>query len=177
MDTESEIDNEGPSTPKKAVKRKHYAQKYRKEWESDNIFKDWIGRFLVMLIKRRHIKASKVKPSIKNIAAYFSKPSTSNETAGRTAELKLCAFVAEHNTSFMSIDHLTDLLKECFPDSNICSKIKLKRTKYAGTIKTVIGECHKMDLATKLKTEKFGILIDESTDWQHKNYVYFSKIL
>lgn len=35
------------------------------------------------------------------------------------AEIKLSAFMSEHNVSFLAADHLPELLKNCFPDSEI----------------------------------------------------------
>lgn len=35
------------------------------------------------------------------------------------AEIKLSAFMSEHNISFLAADHLPDLLQKCFPDSEI----------------------------------------------------------
>lgn len=152
MDSESD---EGPSTPKKkapTVSRKHYAQKYRHEWENEDLFKEWIAPVSDNIYKascklcdiklscelstlRRHItstqhkKAKNVKSTVQDLKQYFSKPTTSNDRKVATAELKLCAFVAEHCISFLAMDHLTDLLKECFPDSKIAGEIKLKRSK------------------------------------------------
>jgi hypothetical protein len=54
----------------------------------------------------------------------------------KTAEIILCALFAQ-NCAFLLIDHLVPLLKEIFPDSLICQKIKLKRTKATNIIKNV----------------------------------------
>jgi len=35
------------------------------------------------------------------------------------AEIKIAAFISEHNVAFLATDHLPGLLKECFPDSEI----------------------------------------------------------
>ena len=42
----------------------------------------------------------------------------------KTAEIKMATFVAEHNLPFTVMDHLSDLVKEAFPDSTIASKFK-----------------------------------------------------
>lgn len=35
------------------------------------------------------------------------------------AEIKISAFISEHNVAFLAADRLPGLLKECFPDSEI----------------------------------------------------------
>ncbi|XP_052131081.1 uncharacterized protein LOC127751482 [Frankliniella occidentalis] len=80
------------------------------------------------------------------------------------AELKLAGFVAAHDESFLKMDHLTDVLKDIFPDSKIAKGLSLKRTKTRGLVVNVIGEAEKEELVATLKTTKFSILTDESTD-------------
>lgn len=48
--------------------------------------------------------------------ASSSKPES---TKHEVAEVKLCGFLAEHNIAFSAMDHLVDVLKDCFPDSNV----------------------------------------------------------
>lgn len=80
------------------------------------------------------------------------------------AELKLTGFVAAHNEPFYKMDHLIDVMKEIFPDSNIAQKVSCKRTKTKGIIINVLGEDAKEKLITILKNTKFSILTGESTD-------------
>lgn len=79
-------------------------------------------------------------------------------------EIKLCAFLVDHNLSFRILDHLTPLIKECVPDSAIVKSVQLKSTKGAVIIKNVIGESEKEQLQNKLKSSLFSVLIDECTD-------------
>jgi len=79
----------------------------------------------------------------------------------KTAEIKLCGLLAEHNCAFLLVDHL---LKEIFPDSAVCQKMKLKRTKVTNIIKNVISPAEKQILCDKLNISKFSIMVDESTD-------------
>jgi len=76
----------------------------------------------------------------------------------------LTGYLAEHYISFNSIDHLEGLLKSIFPDSKICQKINLKRSKATNIINNVIAPCEKENLTYKLQHNQFSILIDESTD-------------
>ena len=67
---------------------------------------------------------------------------TSNVTVEqiKIAEIKLPAFVVEHNLSFQVMDHLSDLVKEIFPDSNLLAcNFKSKHTKTRSIIKNVLA--------------------------------------
>jgi len=55
------------------------------------------------------------------------------------SEIRLAAFFAEHNISFLTSDHLIDLLKETFDDSETIQGLNMKRTKTTAIIKNVIG--------------------------------------
>lgn len=75
----------------------------------------------------------------------------------------MSGFLAEHNISFLSIDH-EPLLKDIFPDSKICRTIKLKRIKATNIIKNVFAPIAKDILSKKLNNTKFSVMIDEFTD-------------
>lgn len=55
-----------------------------------------------------------------NISSTFSNTPDPLFEKVKTAEIKLCDLLAEHNCAFLLIDHLEPLLKEIFPDSSIC---------------------------------------------------------
>lgn len=84
----------------------------------------------------------------------------------KRAELKLCAFVAEHNLSLQVTECLVPLCKNIFPDSDIASKIASKRTKTSKIIKHAIGNNLLQLLYEKLKEPSmfFSIIMDETTD-------------
>lgn len=89
---------------------------------------------------------------------------TTLDIAVKKAEIKLAGFAAEHDIAFLAVDHLTDLLKDMFPDSPIAQKLALKKTKARQIITNVIGPTEKSELTDILLTKKFSILTDESTD-------------
>lgn len=62
------------------------------------------------------------------------------------------------------IDHLIPLLKEIAFDSKIIQQVAPGRKKCTSIIKNVVTPNFKASLANTLKTTKFSILIDESTD-------------
>ncbi|KAF0753708.1 E3 SUMO-protein ligase KIAA1586-like, partial [Aphis craccivora] len=84
-----------------------------------------------LLTIKKHANTSKHKGNF--ISMTDSKSITStlpkiDETAIRknnavkVSEIKLCGFLSEHKVSFLAVDHLSQLLKECFVDSEIAKK-------------------------------------------------------
>ena len=82
----------------------------------------------------------------------------------KRAELKMAAFVAEHNLPFSVMDHLSDLFKEIFPDSAIAMKFKSKHTKTRSIVRNILAKRFKTELIETLQKCKFSIIIDETTD-------------
>lgn len=168
---------------------KHRSQKYRKEWEKQ--FKHWLRpvasdqyraqctlcdssfRADISMVKR-HFSGDKHKLKASSgtfkgrelMNNFIAKGNTINPLNKQIkhAEIKLSAFVAAHNMPFSSMDHLVEVLSDCFPDSKIANGINLKRTKVTGVVNNVIGFHEKSRMATILQTTKFSILTDESTD-------------
>ncbi|CAG4957687.1 unnamed protein product [Colias eurytheme] len=92
--------------------------------------------------------------------------------ASQAIEIKLCGFLAEHNISFTTLNHLTTLLQSSVPDSEIIKKMQMKSTKGTAIIKNVIAEAEKERLQKKLQINRCSVLIYESTDWVHTNDVH-----
>jgi len=82
----------------------------------------------------------------------------------KSAEIKICGFLSEHNISFNTVDHLSKLIKHLFPKSEVAQGINLGRTKATRVVKNVIDKIHKEDIVNDLKTIPFSVIIDESTD-------------
>lgn len=146
---------------------KHRKQKYRHEWESDKLFKGWLKpekhnsfktkciicqvSFISELssikkhaVSKAHENAvNATKGSQKIFSTFLSNTQDPIADKVKTAEIKLSALLAEHNCAFLLVDHLIPLLKEIFPESAICQKLKLKRTKATNIIKNVIAPAEK----------------------------------
>lgn len=93
----------------------------------------------------------------------FSKKNEAKEQVSR-AEIKIAALIAEHNLPMKLCDHLIPLLKDIFPDSKIAQELQMGRTKVTGIVKHVLAENHFKEITEELRTKKFSILVDESTD-------------
>jgi hypothetical protein len=190
--SDGDSDNTVRNSPldKLKKKQKHRAQKYGSEWGNHPDFKFWLEPVpddplkaacklykksftaeLSVLKKHKstilHVKNSKAaNSSNKNIFSKFvgnNKPTKEEELVKKT-EIEICGFLAEHNIPFRVIDHLEAAMKKWFPDSKICQKVSLKRTKATNVIKNVIAETEKNELAKVISKTKFSVMTDESTD-------------
>ncbi|XP_008189191.1 uncharacterized protein LOC103311373 [Acyrthosiphon pisum] len=118
----------------------HKKQKFREDWTRMECFKKWLNPVKEDVMKaycsfckiqmiselstiKKHANTSRHKLNFKSMTGSKSIISTFpkiDETAIRknnavkVAEIKLCGFLSEHNISFLAVDHLSQLLKECF---------------------------------------------------------------
>lgn len=82
----------------------------------------------------------------------------------KEGELKLAAFIAEHDLSFNITEHLPKLIMSICKDSNIATSLKSSRTKTSETINHSIGPYVIETISNSLKTSYYSIIIDETTD-------------
>ncbi|XP_064106824.1 uncharacterized protein LOC135215802 [Macrobrachium nipponense] len=87
--------------------------------------------------------------------------STPNEV--NTATFLLACFIAENYLPFTTADKLVDLMNGMFPDSAIAQGLFMKRAKCTDVIRTM-GKTVTNSLVKKLRTNKFSVIMDESTD-------------
>ncbi|EFA12742.1 hypothetical protein TcasGA2_TC010269 [Tribolium castaneum] len=79
-------------------------------------------------------------------------------------EQKIIAFICENNLSFNLIDNLVNLLKEVSVDHEVIKSLKLKRQKGTNILMRKLGPFSKEIILNKLRTNKFSIIMDETTD-------------
>lgn len=178
---DSDVDEGVPPSKKQKV----YKQKYNKKWERDPKLKGWIApvardcykahckvckKELVAGLSelKKHLQSKKHQELTKAVST--TKPITDmivTDTISekvKRAEMKMAAFVVEHHLPFQAMDHLSDLLTDIFPDSEIADKFQCKHTKTRAIVKHVLADHFRGELYKKLQKTLFSIIIDETTD-------------
>lgn len=82
----------------------------------------------------------------------------------RETEIWIASFVIEHSIPINVSDHLVRLINSIQLEPKYLEKLKCNRTKCTAIINNVIATTGFEDLVNYLKTNKFSLLVDESTD-------------
>ncbi|XP_067214564.1 zinc finger protein 862-like isoform X3 [Linepithema humile] len=176
--SESESDVEMVEENITKSKKKKYTQKFKIEWKQKWTWLENIkGSSYCTLCNKTlmggitHLERHAQSNMHKKQEIYLSKVSMtdlkilySRNTTVRVAELKLCMFLSEHNLPFRILQHLPKLIQSVCPDSNIAKEIKCSRTKGTQILKEHVAPCSMMEICNILKTTKFSLIIDETTD-------------
>ena len=164
-----------------------YTQKFREEWLKNSKYSKWLIRvegdntkaFCKMChcsIRARladidsHCETKKHKAA----AAPFSserqtkitstfEPVVVQSLERNRAEGSIALFVASH-CAIKSCDHLGEMCKNRFGDSNAAKQLQIHRTKCSALIKNVLGPHFVNDLKNDIGEGMFSLLVDESTD-------------
>ena len=182
----------GYETPKHTgaiAKKRKYSQKYNKSWENEEEFKKWLRcsrkgasfAFCCLCCKDLNLKAGKSdlrkhagtkkhqdncsainqQPSVFSVASHSKKKESDMVKAG---ELRIAAFISEHDLPFTVAEHLPKFLQAVCPDSETAKRIRCGRTKATAIVKNVSGQESFEQLIKTLQERKFSIIVDESTD-------------
>lgn len=173
-------DSEDKDTSPKSKKQTLYTrrkQKFNEEWMKNTIFSTWLSPESLNLYKalcticnvtftaevtvvKNRSKSKSHNTAINSIANrktinLYSQPTLTiqNHHVSR-AEIKISSFLAEHNIPFWVMDHLTPLVKDCFPDCKTIQDMHLKSSKCTAVVVNVIGALEKENLELKKKTYK-----------------------
>ena len=79
-------------------------------------------------------------------------------------EIKICSFIAEKNLPISIVEDLVPFLKNLFPSDEALKEVKLGKQKATNLIRQVLGFYSIQECVTKLKSNKFSLIIDETTD-------------
>lgn len=161
-----------------------YSQKFREEWLRDKKFVEWLSRVhgddtrayckfcrCTLLARyadilshsetKKHKSASAPFSSVRQTKLPFKTSKESFEV--NQAEGSLALFVSSH-CAVMSCDHLSELCKTKFKDSDTASKLQIHRTKCSAVIKNVLRPHFVENMRQDIGDSMYSILIDESTD-------------
>ncbi|KAK3932763.1 Zinc finger protein 862 [Frankliniella fusca] len=83
--------------------------------------------------------------------------------ASKYADLKVAAFVAMHDTSVKSVDHLGELLRDLGKGS-LLENVRLHRTKCSRLISAVIAPAFLTEFINDVGQMPLSLVIDEATD-------------
>ena len=152
---------ESTGVPPPTKKQKFYKQKYNKKWERDPQLKGWLssvpkypykascticGKELVAGLSelKKHLHSKKHQEQAKSVTT--TRPITTmivSDTISekvKRAEVKMTAFLVKHHLPFQSMDHLSDLVTDIFPDSEIAAKFQSKHTKPRAIVKHILAD-------------------------------------
>lgn len=167
-------------------KKKPYLYTFCSDWLKNPLFSRWLrpsikGDLFYHCAKcnddnkgglsavRKHLASQKhttnIK-SVKNVVPINKMLETASESGNlvKTAELRLAMFISEHNIAFITTDHLVQLLKVLGSESQTIKNILCNRTKATKIVTNVIGATGFEQTVSKLKTQYFSLILDESTD-------------
>lgn len=173
--------------PKASLK---YHQRYSILWEASPLYKGWLtvskkgslyafcklcgSDILVKAGKTQLDKHAKSKKHIDSCKTLLRQPTINSlpsvqlcnglATKVKDAEIRLAAFVVEHNLPFNVMEHLPALLKATCVDSEVAKGLACSRTKTTAMVKNVLGAESKHLLIEEMKTTYFSLIVDESTD-------------
>ena len=168
-------------------KRPKQVQAFVDGWLTDKQFKGWLckrigkgntsqpfckvcDKFLACSktsLKRHlatslHQNRSATTGTTSTITSLFTKAASQEQTS--SMEIKLCAFLAEHNLPISLSDDLLDFLRSLFPLDNTLKNVTLGKQKATNVIRQVLGFDYLKDAVMTLRSKKFSFIIDETTD-------------
>lgn len=114
----------------------------------------------------KHKKSCQATVGQKSISDLFPKNKSNEdlETKIKEGEIRIAAFVAEHNLPLRTMDHLPTLFGAVCSDSAIAKRIKCGGTRLTSILKNVISATSRETTTELMKNNKFSIIADESTD-------------
>lgn len=175
-----------PSTSKKCPPRN---QSFNDNWLQITEFKSWLSKRLAPDRKskpfckvctcwltcaktslKRHAESQKHQGNVKlsrvgkthSIDQLVRQTATSDTTT--SMEVKLCAFIAEHNLPLSLSESMMTLIRSLCPNDAALSRVKLGKQKATNIIRQVLGFDYLKEMVSLLRSRKFGIIIDEATD-------------
>ncbi|XP_028408810.1 uncharacterized protein LOC114531390 [Dendronephthya gigantea] len=109
--------------------------------------------------QNRHATSTASCSTITNL---FNKATNRHETS--SIEIKLCAFIAEHNLPLSLAEDLVKLLRSLFPLNQTLRNVMLGKQKATNIVRQVIGFDYLHEAISALQSHSYSLIIDETTD-------------
>ena len=98
------------------------------------------------------------------VSSLSKKSATLTHDRVKSMEIKLCAFLAEHDLAISLSDDLVDLLRSLFPKDEALKNLTLGKQKTTNVIRQVLGFDYLHEAVSSLQSRLFSVIIDETTD-------------
>lgn len=79
-------------------------------------------------------------------------------------EVKLCAFITQHNLPLSLSEDMVELLRSLFPDNAALKRVRLGKQKATNIVRQVLGFDYLKEMVSLLRSRLFSVIIDEATD-------------
>ncbi|XP_028407537.1 uncharacterized protein LOC114530155 [Dendronephthya gigantea] len=188
-DTENEIEQRSKQTSaKKRKKTPKREQPFMDSWLQLPQFKnllvrrlanDWKAKSYCKLceqmltcsktgIKRhasskKHQSKEKLTSTTMSLGHMVNQIRNENDIA-TSMEVKICAFIVEHNLPLSISESMVRLLSSMFPNDASLKKVKLGKQKATNILRQVLGFDYLQDMVTLLQSKMFSIIIDKAID-------------
>lgn len=145
-------------------------RKYHESWEKDPRFKHWIqgqtvgGKKVAYCKICRKTLGPRLDTLVVHSKCHEPVKLTDLQKSVIKLELALSALVVARNVAYLFCNHFVPLLKRFLPDSEIMKRVSLDRLKATWLVKDVLASAQRARLINILNSQRFSIIIDESTD-------------
>lgn len=186
-------DTSDDNSPKKKKQTRNRNCVFNSKWLHDSKFKNWVQagvnstsaqcktcnvtlnvqydgvKALKMHMESKKHKTYETAAKQSNIVSkYFTKRNETEEDAVTITELCKIYHGVKHHHSFLSMDCESKMSSQLYPDSDICSKIRLGRTKIECIVQNVMAPYSIEYLVKKIKTDEKHLPYSIGTDASNK---------
>lgn len=116
-------------------------------------------------LSRKHQEKAKTASTC-SIRQIMQQATTADTTT--SMELKLCAFITQHNLPLSISEDMVALLRSLFPNDAALKNVRLGKQKATNIVRQVLGFDYLKEMVSLLRSHFFSVIIDEATDQSTK---------
>ena len=189
-DVESHANDKPTTSTSRKRKCPPRDQPFVDNWLEIPEFKDWLakkklsGKKIKLYCKlcekifscsktaiKRHEISKKHQEKVKttttsSIAKMINQLTTADATT--SMEVKLCAFIAEHNLPLSLSEDIVEFLCSLFPNDATLRNVRLGKQKATNVVRQVLGFAYLKEMVLLLRSHFFSVIIDEATNQSTK---------